>query len=87
MYFFTITWIVKKDGSILGGPMVYLDKGFKASLPRFSFFGKGLAVSYAVFTIVASLGGGNMFQGNQIFELVGDQFPSFIGYGWILVLS
>jgi alanine or glycine:cation symporter, AGCS family len=76
--------VIKKDGSILGGPMVYLDKGFKTFLPRFSLFGKGLAVSYAAFTIVASLGGGNMFQGNQIFELVGDQFPSLAEYSWLI---
>jgi AGCS family alanine or glycine:cation symporter len=51
------------DGRTLGGPMVYLEEGLapKISRPVAKVFG----VVYAIFCILASFGGGNMFQGNQ----------------------
>lgn len=50
------------DGSVSGGPMYYISKGFaEKGLPG----GKILAVLFAVFCIFGSLGGGNMFQANQ----------------------
>ena len=66
------------DGTVSGGPMYYLSKGFKElGLPG----GKFLAVLFAIFCILGALGGGNMFQANQahaqIVGIVGD-FP-----GWI----
>jgi AGCS family alanine or glycine:cation symporter len=66
------------DGTVSGGPMYYLDKGFKErGLP----LGKALAVLFAVFCVLGALGGGNMFQANQahaaVSGLVGD-YP-----GWI----
>ncbi len=66
------------DGSVSGGPMYYITKGFKElGLPG----GKILAVLFAVFCILGALGGGNMFQANQahaqISGIVGD-YP-----GWI----
>lgn len=66
------------DGTVSGGPMYYISKGFKErGLPG----GKILAVMFAIFCILGSLGGGNMFQANQahaqISGIVGD-FP-----GWI----
>lgn len=66
------------DGTVSGGPMYYISKGFKErGIPG----GKVLAVLFAVFCILGSLGGGNMFQANQahaqISGIVGD-FP-----GWI----
>ncbi|UBM57659.1 alanine:cation symporter family protein [Marinilongibacter aquaticus] len=52
-----------KDGTVYGGPMYYLKKGFddigKAGI------GKALAVVFAVLCIGASFGGGNMAQSNQ----------------------
>lgn len=52
-----------KDGRTLGGPMVYLEEGLKPILG----FGvaKGFGVFYAVLCVLASFGGGNLFQGNQ----------------------
>lgn len=75
---------VSPDGSVLGGPMVYLEEGFKKQRPRIAWFGKGLAIIFAVFAILASLGGGNLFQGNQSFELLKDQFPVTADYDWIV---
>lgn len=67
-----------KDGSVSGGPMYYISKGFdELGLPG----GKILAVLFSVFCILGALGGGNMFQANQahaqIAGIVGD-YP-----GWI----
>ncbi len=66
------------DGTVSGGPMYYMTKGFaERGLPG----GKILAVLFAIFCILGSFGGGNMFQANQahaqIINVVGD-YP-----GWI----
>jgi len=55
---------VHEDGSILGGPMVYLNDGIKSVYPKLAPIGKVLGATYAVMVILASFGGGNMFQGN-----------------------
>ena len=54
------------DGSVSGGPMYYLSKGFASrGMPG---LGKGLAVFFAVMMIGGALGGGNMFQVNQAYQ-------------------
>jgi AGCS family alanine or glycine:cation symporter len=78
--------IVKEDGKILGGPMVYLDKGFAEVVPKLKYLGKVFAVMFAFFTICASFGGGNMYQGNQSFELIASQFPALADYGFFVGL-
>jgi AGCS family alanine or glycine:cation symporter len=70
------------DGTVSGGPMYYISKGFKElGIPG----GKFLAVLFAIFCILGALGGGNMFQANQahaqIAGIVGD-YP-----GWITGLA
>src|SRR6056297_1563687 len=67
-----------EDGTVSGGPMYYLTKGFaERGLPG----GKILAVLFSIFCILGALGGGNMFQANQAHQqisgIVGD-YP-----GWI----
>ncbi len=67
-----------EDGTVSGGPMYYISKGFsELGLPG----GKILAVLFSVFCILGALGGGNMFQANQahaqISGILGD-YP-----GWI----
>jgi len=67
-----------EDGTVSGGPMYYISKGFaERGLPG----GKFLAVLFSIFCILGALGGGNMFQANQahaqISGIVGD-YP-----GWI----
>ena len=66
------------DGTVSGGPMYYMAKGFaERGLPG----GKFLAVVFSIFCILGALGGGNMFQANQAHQqiagVVGD-YP-----GWI----
>ncbi len=54
--------------------MVYLTQAFKErSLPKLGALLGGLS---AVATILGSFGGGNLFQSNQTFELLANQFPS-----------
>ncbi|RBW53731.1 sodium:alanine symporter family protein [Ruegeria sp. A3M17] len=67
-----------EDGTVSGGPMYYMSKGFdELGLPG----GKILAVLFSIFCILGALGGGNMFQANQahaqIAGITGD-YP-----GWI----
>ena len=66
------------DGTVSGGPMYYMTKGFaERGMPG----GKVLAVLFAIFCILGSFGGGNMFQANQAHQqlagILGD-YP-----GWI----
>lgn len=50
------------DGTVSGGPMYYITRGFKErGFPG----GPILAVLFCIFTILGALGGGNMFQANQ----------------------
>jgi len=54
---------VKEDGTILGGPMQYLQDGLKEiGLGPVGFV---MSIMFAVMCILASFGGGNMFQANQ----------------------
>ncbi len=66
------------DGSVSGGPMYYISKGFaERNMPGGGF----LAILFSIFCILGAFGGGNMFQANQahaqISGIVGD-YP-----GWI----
>ena len=66
------------DGTVSGGPMYYMTKGFEErGIPA----GKFLAILFSIFCILGAFGGGNMFQANQahaqITNVVGE-FP-----GWI----
>ena len=67
------------DGTVSGGPMYYIQKGFsELGLPG----GKPLAILFSVFCILGALGGGNMFQANQahaqIQTVVGFEFSGLI---------
>ncbi|MDC0737981.1 alanine/glycine:cation symporter family protein [Cognatishimia sp. SS12] len=66
------------DGTVSGGPMYYITKGFaERGIPG----GKPLAILFAIFCILGAFGGGNMFQANQahaqITNVVGD-YPGVI---------
>lgn len=65
---------IDEDGKVVGGPFVYLTEAFKEQLnkPRMGIF---LGTFSAIATILASFGGGNLFQANQTFELVSAQIP------------
>ncbi|MCA9792586.1 MAG: alanine:cation symporter family protein [Candidatus Eremiobacteraeota bacterium] len=67
-----------EDGSVSGGPMYYLKIGLAER--GMAGVGQVLAVVYAIFIIGGSLGGGNMFQANQSFELIATTYPALSGY-------
>lgn len=76
---------VADDGHVLGGPMVYLKEGL-TQLRNWPLAGKVLGTIYAIMCIGASFGGGNMFQGNQTYELLSNQFPALQGNALIVGL-
>lgn len=67
------------DGVVEGGPMRYLRKGLAGK--NMAGLGKVLAVVFAILTIGASFGGGNMFQANQAFEQLSGEFSLLEGQG------
>tara|TARA_R100000789_G_scaffold29346_3_gene32862 strand:+ start:24104 stop:25621 length:1518 start_codon:yes stop_codon:yes gene_type:complete len=65
------------DGTVSGGPMYYLTKGFaERGLPG----GKILAVMFSIFCILGAFGGGNMFQANQAHQALTGVLGEFPGY-------
>jgi len=67
-----------KDGTIMGGAMEYLSKGFAAK--GYASTGKILAIVFAVFMIGGAIGGGNTFQVSQAAGAIGEQVPFFKDY-------
>ncbi len=61
------------DGTVSGGPMYYLSKGLAEK--GLGGIGKVLAVLFAIFCILGSFGGGNMFQANQSYKQVASILP------------
>lgn len=73
------------DGSVSGGPMYYLDKGFneigKPGLGRF------LGIFYAIGICIGALGIGNMFQSNQAYVQLNTVAGGALdGLGWLIGL-
>lgn len=65
------------DGSVSGGPMYYISKGFaERGVPG----GKFLAVLFSIFCILGALGGGNMFQANQAHAQLSGIFGDYPGW-------
>jgi AGCS family alanine or glycine:cation symporter len=65
------------NGTVSGGPMYYLTKGFAE---RRIGGGKFLAVMFSIFCILGSLGGGNMFQANQAHAQLTNVFGEYPGW-------
>lgn len=76
------------DGSVSGGPMYYISKGFAER--NMAGLGKGLAIFFAIMTIGGTLGGGNMFQANQAYQqtvsVTGGDSSFFADKGWLFGL-
>ncbi|HEX2167634.1 MAG TPA: amino acid carrier protein [Longimicrobiales bacterium] len=68
-------------GTVLGGPMQYLSKGFAER--GAGGFGRVLAVIFAILCIGGSLGGGNSFQVNQSMNALQETIPALAGNGWV----
>ncbi|MCX7554248.1 alanine/glycine:cation symporter family protein [Marinicella sp. S1101] len=79
---------IHADGTVAGGPMKYLAKGFAEG--GHVRFGKFLAFVFAILCVAASLGGGNMFQANQSFaqlqNITGGADSFLAGKGWLFGL-
>lgn len=76
------------DGTVFGGPMHYLEKGFaELKLPR---LGKSFAYYYAACIIIATLGVGCMFQSNQAYaqfvNITGGETSFFADKAWLIGL-
>lgn len=70
---------IGEDGVVEGGPMRYLRLGLARK--NMAGLGKFLALFFAVLTIGASFGGGNMFQANQAYAQLAKQFSFMQGEG------
>lgn len=73
---------IDSNGKVIGGPMVYLKKAFAEK--GWPWFGKFLGYFAAVATIFAAFGGGNMFQANQTYELLSQEFPLLADYPFVV---
>ena len=76
--------VIDENGVVSGGPMYYLRDAL--SRRNLKFTGKLLSVVFAVMIIVASMGGGNMFQSNQAFSQMVYIFPFMEGRGFVFGL-
>ena len=75
--------IENPDGSVSGGPMYYLRKGFADR--GMDGFGKFIGAFYAIGIFIGALGIGNMFQSNQAFVQLNHVFDGGLdGYGWLV---
>ncbi|MCP5071870.1 MAG: alanine:cation symporter family protein [Rhodobacteraceae bacterium] len=73
------------DGSVSGGPMYYLRRGF--SERGMDGFGKFMGTFYAIGIFIGALGIGNMFQSNQAYvQLNNVTGGMFDGLGWLVGL-
>jgi AGCS family alanine or glycine:cation symporter len=73
------------DGSVSGGPMYYMRKGFEAR--GMGGFGRFMGTFYAVGIFIGALGIGNMFQSNQAYVQLNTVAGGALdGLGWLVGL-
>ncbi len=73
------------DGSVSGGPMYYLRKGFAER--GMEGLGKFLGMFYAIGIFIGALGIGNMFQSNQAYVQLNNVAGGTLdGLGWLVGL-
>ena len=73
------------DGTILGGPMYYLNQGLAARGMR--PVGQGLAVLFSILCLGGALGGANMFQSNQAYAAISGLIPALPAWLFGLILA
>jgi alanine or glycine:cation symporter, AGCS family len=72
------------DGTVSGGPMYYISKGFaERGIPGGKFF----AVVFSLLCLLGAIGGGNMFQANQAHAQLAGVFGDYPGWVSGLVLA
>ncbi|MCF8473614.1 MAG: alanine:cation symporter family protein [Emcibacter sp.] len=81
--------VVHDDGTVSGGPMYYLSRGFaEKGMPK---LGMSLAVLFSFCCVFASFGGGNIFQISQAVEqfqiVTAGQTDFFFNYRWMFGLG
>lgn len=76
--------VIDGNGEVSGGPMYYLRDALAAR--NLKNTGRFLSVAFAFMIVVASWGGGNMFQSNQAFSQLVYLFPGFGGMGFLFGL-
>ncbi|TAF41658.1 MAG: amino acid carrier protein [Alphaproteobacteria bacterium] len=73
---------VDAEGKIYGGPIHYLQTGFKErGYPK---LGRALAALFAVFCLGGAVGGGSMFQANQTVKIFSHQIAWLQDKPWIV---
>lgn len=73
------------DGSVSGGPMYYMRRGFEER--NMGGFGKFMGTFYAIGIFVGALGIGNMFQSNQAYVQLNTVAGGALdGLGWLIGL-
>jgi len=77
---------INEKGEVSGGPMYYLRDAL-AKRKGLKQIGKLLSLVFALMIILASWGGGNMFQSNQAFAQMVFLFPEFGPYGFLFGLT
>lgn len=76
---------ISRDGRIFGGPMNYLKEGLAKR--KLKGLGKVLAALFSILMIGASFASGNMYQANQAFAQLQQQFNFLHGYSfWFGIL-
>ncbi len=76
---------IDETGRVYGGPMYYLRDGLGSHGGALATLGKILAVVFAICCVGGSLGGGNMYQANQAYQMLEKTF-GFQGLGWLVGL-
>jgi amino acid carrier protein len=73
---------IDETGEVSGGPMYYLSKGLTNR--GWQRTGKLLAILFAIMCVGGTLGGGNMVQANQAFDMIKTVIPESSNYAlWI----
>jgi AGCS family alanine or glycine:cation symporter len=73
------------DGTVAGGPMYYISRGLAERGMR--PLGKALGILFALLCVMASFGGGNMFQANQAYAAVAGLFPALPSWVFGLLVA
>jgi AGCS family alanine or glycine:cation symporter len=68
------------DGSIMGGGMEYLSRGFADK--GMAGLGKVMATTFAFFMVLGAIGAGNTFQVSQSLSIMQGEIPIFNDYPW-----
>jgi AGCS family alanine or glycine:cation symporter len=76
---------VGADGKVEGGPIQYLRAGL-AEL-GYARTGRLLATLFALFCLGGAIGGGNMFQSNQVVKIFASEIPALAEHRWLIAAA